>query len=166
MATFRIAVNMEFVRSADTGFEDGVKIADGLGCRYSEAMVHTGWEPFSEVHDFHSYSMEQDNLLMREICARHGVRAYEGLARVRDAVYHVHAEELSMRQGAAERGKVTGTPVGGACGDGVVDGQRVCDIPAPLDREIFFSVECGTIEQAARSLDGLRKVMGPHLAEG
>lgn len=281
MARFRIAVNMEFVRSADKGFEEGVQIAAGLGYRLVEPMVHTGWELLSEVHYFHSYSMEQDNLLMREICERHGVRVaslsghsplmrpeaavprltraieladacgarfvntdemvkpewmddafahevmrytltraaqcaarhkvwlciephgiytrtsqgllrivrlvdspwiqvnwdtgnaylagaedpYEGLTAVRDAVYHVHAKDISMQHGAAERGKVTGTPVGCACGDGVVDWQRVFSILAPLDREIVFSVECGTVEQAARSLEFLRCEMGPRLVE-
>jgi hypothetical protein len=57
-----------------------------------------------------------------------------------------------MKHSEAERGKVSGTPVGCACGDGVVDGERVLGILAPLDREIFLSVECGTIEQAERSL--------------
>ena len=36
-------------------------------------MVHTGWELLSEVGYFHSFSMEEDPLLMRDICARHGV---------------------------------------------------------------------------------------------
>ena len=70
-----------------------------------------------------------------------------------------------MQQSDAERGKVTGTPVGCACGDGVVDWQRVFGILAPLNREIFFSVECGTIDQAARSLAFLRKEMGAYLTE-
>lgn len=281
MARFRIAANMEFVRSADKGFEEGVKVAAEIGYRYVEPMVHTGWELLSEVHYFHSYSMEQDNLLMKEICDRHGVKVasisghsplmrpeaavprltraieladacgarfvntdemvkpewmddafahevmkytllrasqvaarhkvticiephgiytktaqgllkivnlvkspwihinwdtgnsylagvedpYKGLEAVRDRVYHVHAKDISMRQVKEERGKVTGTPVGCACGDGVVDWQRVFGILAPLDREIFFSVECGTIEQAARSLEFLRKEMGAYLTE-
>jgi len=281
MATFRIAANMEFVRSADKGFEDGVKIAADLGYRYIEPMVHTGWELLSEVHYFHSYSMEQDNLLMKEICDTYGVKVaslsahsplmkpeaavprltraieladacgarfvntdemikpdwmkddfahevmkytltraaqvaarhkvticiephgvytktakglmkivnlvkspwihvnwdtgnaylagvedpYKGLEYVRDAVYHVHAKDISMSQVKAERGKVTGTPVGCACGEGVVDWQRIFKILAPLDREIFFSVECGTVEQAAKSLAFLRKEMGAYLSE-
>jgi sugar phosphate isomerase/epimerase len=281
MATFKIAANMEFVRSADKGFEEGVKIAADLGYRYIEPMVHTGWELLSEVHYFHSYSMEQDNLLMKEIGDRYGVQVasisghsplmrpeaavprltraieladacgarfvntdemvkpewmddafahevmrytltraaqcaarhkvwlciephgiytrtaaglmrivrlvdspwiqvnwdtgnaylagvedpYEALAKVRDAVYHVHAKDISMRQSGAERGKVTGTPVGCACGDGVVDWQRVFAILAPLDREIFFSVECGTIDEAALSLAFLRREMGTHWVE-
>jgi hypothetical protein len=36
-------------------------------------MVHTGRELLSEVHDVHSYSMEEDNLLMKEICDRPGM---------------------------------------------------------------------------------------------
>jgi len=275
MARFKIAVNMEFVRSADKGFEDGVRIAAELGYKYVEPMVHTGWELLSEVHYFHSYSMEQDNLLMGEICGRYGVKVasisghsplmrpeaavprltraieladvcgarfvntdemvkpewmsdafahevmrytlsraaqcaarhkvyvciephgvytrtskglmkivrlvdspwvqvnwdtgnaylagvedpYKGLEAVRDHVYHVHAKDIDMRQSESERGKVTGTPVGCACGDGVVDWERVLKILAPLDREIFLSVECGTIEQADRSIRFLRKLL-------
>ena len=275
MAKFKIAANMEFVRSADKGFEDSVKIASELGYKFIEPMVHTGWELLSEVHYFHSYSMEQDNLLMKEICGKYGVKVasisghsplmrpeaavprltraieladvcgarfvntdemvkpdwmtdkfahevmrytltrtaqcaarhkvylciephgiytrtskglmkivrlvdspwiqvnwdtgnsylagvedpYTGLESVRDAVYHVHAKDIDMKQSASERGKVTGTPVGCACGDGVVDWERVLKILAPLDREIFLSVECGTIEQADRSIRFLRRLL-------
>ena len=275
MARFKIAANMEFVRSADKGFEAGVKIAADLGYKFIEPMVHTGWELLSEVHYFHSYSMEQDNLLMKEICDKHNIKVasisghsplmrpeaavprltraieladvcgarfvntdemvkpdwmndkfahevmrytltraaqcaarhkvyvciephgiytrtskglmkivrlvdspwvqvnwdtgnsylagvedpYTGLESVRDAVYHVHAKDIDMKQSANERGKVTGTPVGCACGDGVVDWERVLKILAPLDREIFLSVECGTIEQADRSIRFLRKLL-------
>jgi sugar phosphate isomerase/epimerase len=258
---------MEFVRSADKSFEEGVRIAADLGYKYIEPMVHTGWELLSEVHYFHSFSMEEDPLLMKEICdtygvqvgslsahsplmkpeaavprltraavlahslgakflntdemvkpewmsdeeahqvmrytlqkalmvaARHGVYVcvephgiytktsrgllkivqlvqspwiqvnwdtgnaylagvedpYEGLEYVRDYVYHVHAKDISMDQSKSERGKVTGTPVGCACGEGVVDWERVLDILDPLDREIILSVECGTIAQAKTS---------------
>ncbi|MDX6767578.1 MAG: hypothetical protein SFU85_12405 [Candidatus Methylacidiphilales bacterium] len=69
-----------------------------------------------------------------------------------------------MAQSSAERGKVTGTPVGCACGEGVVDWKRVAEILGPVDREIFLSVECGTVEQAKRSLVFLRKELGAYLA--
>ena len=267
MATYRIAVNMEFVRRADKSFEDGVRIASELGYQWIEPMVHTGWELLSEVHYFHSFSMEEDPLLMREICdrygvgvssisghsplmkpeaavprltraivladavgtrfvnsdemvkpdwmddaqahevmrytlqkaalvaARHGVFVciephgiytktsegllrivelvpspwiqvnwdtgnaylagvedpYEALERVSDRVFHVHAKEISFEHSERERGKVTGTPVGCACGDGVVDWERVLHILDPLDRELTLSVECGTIDEAERS---------------
>lgn len=281
MAKFRITLNMEFCRSADKSFGDGVKIAAELGYRYIEPMVHTGWELLSEVGYFHSFSMEEDPLLMQEICDRYGIHVssfsghsplmkpeaavgrltrainyasalkapfvntdemlkpdwmdddfahnvmrytltkaemvarrhkvyiciephgiftrtsegllriinlvkspwigvnwdtgnsylagvedpYEGLMQVRDYVYHIHAKDISLEQGAAERGKVTGTPVGCACGQGVVDWDRIIEICEPLDREIFMSVECGTIEQAAFSLGFLKKKLGSLLIE-
>ena len=34
----------------------------------------------------------------------------------------MHAKDIAIEQSDAERGKVTGTPVGCACGDGVIDG--------------------------------------------
>ncbi len=281
MAKFKITLNMEFCRSADKSFEAGAKIAAELGYRYIEPMVHTGWELLSEVHYFHSFSMEEDPLLMKEICDRHGLKVssfsghsplmkpeaavprltrailfadaleapfvntdemvkpdwmsdafahetmrytltkaamvaarhrvhlciephgvytktadgllkivrlmpspwigvnwdtgnsylagledpYDGLEKVRDLVRHVHAKDISMQHGASERGKVTGTPVGCACGEGVVDWERVVRILQPLDREIFLSVECGKIDEAARSLEFLRKTLGSHLVD-
>jgi sugar phosphate isomerase/epimerase len=280
MATYRIAVNMEFVRSADKSFAEGVRIASELGYRWIEPMVHTGWELLSEVGYFHSFSLEEDPLLMREICDRHGVgvsslsghsplmkpeaavprltRAivladavgarfvntdemvkpdwmddeqahdvmrytlqkaalvaqrhgvrvcvephgiytktsagllrivdlvpspwiqvnwdtgnaylaavedpYEALEHVVDRVYHVHAKDISLEHSERERGKVTGTPVGCACGDGVVDWERVLRILDPLDRELTLSVECGTIEEAERSLAYLTTLVGAHVA--
>jgi len=265
---YKIAVNMEFVRSADKSFVDGVKIAADLGYKYIEPMVHTGWELLSEVNYFHSFSMEEDPLLMKEICDAKGIQVgsisghsplmkpeaaiprltraiilaasvgakfvntdemvkpdwmtedeahqamyytlrkiemvasrhqvyvciephgiytktaagllkivnlvkspwirvnwdtgnsclagiedpYDGLEMVKDQVFHVHAKDISMEQSESDRGKVTGTPVGCACGQGVVDWEKVLDILDPLEREIILSVECGTIDQAEDSL--------------
>lgn len=281
MAKYRITLNMEFCRSADKSFAAGVEIASKLGYRWIEPMVHTGWELLSEVDYFHSFSMEEDVLLMKEICDRHGVRVssfsghsplmkpeaavprltraiqfadvlrapfvntdemvkpdwmdddfahqvmrysltkaelvarrhhvylciephgiytqtaagllrivrlvdspwiavnwdtgnsylagledpYESLTNVRDLVRHVHAKDISFAQGEAERGKVTGTPVGCACGEGVVNWDKVFSILDPLDREIFISVECGKIDEAERSLGFLRKTLGSRLTE-
>lgn len=280
MATYRITANMEFVRSADKSFEAGVRIASELGYEFVEPMVHTGWELLSEVHYFHSFSMEEDPLLMKEICGRYGVRVsslsghsplmkpeaavprltraivlaaacgarfvntdemvkpewmddalahevmrytltkaamvatrhevfvciephgiytktsegllkiadlvpspwigvnwdtgnsylagiedpYEGLQRVKERVLHIHAKDISMQHSEAERGKVTGTPVGCACGEGVVDWQRVKAILADQDREIFLSVECGKVDEAERSLRFLREAFADSLA--
>lgn len=276
MAKFRIALNMEYCRSADKGFEEGVKIASEMGYRYIEPMVHTGWELLSEVHYFHSFSMEEDTLLMKEICDRYGVKVssisghsplmkpeaavsrltrsiifadamnapfvntdemvkpewmdddfahdvmkytltkanlvaqrhkvniciephgiytktaagllkivelvpspwigvnwdtgnsylagvedpYDGLTQVRDHVLHVHAKDISMEQSSSERGSVTGTPVGCACGEGMVDWDKVFSILEPVNREIFLSVECGKIDEAERSLAFLEKALG------
>ena len=280
MAKFKISLNMEFCRSADKSFEAGVRIASELGYRWVEPMVHTGWELLSEVNYFHSFSMEQDPLLMKEICDRYGVKVsslsahsplmkpeaavdrltraavlasfvgcdflnsdemikpdwmddafahdamrytltraaqvcarhkkflciephgiytkttdgllkivnlvpspwiqvnwdtgnsylagvedpYEGLEKVRDRVHHIHAKDISMAHSAEERGKVTGTPVGCACGEGVVDWERVAKIMEPVDREIFLSVECGKIDEAERSISYLNKALAKWLA--
>lgn len=279
MAKFRISLNMEFCRSADKSFEAGVSIASELGYKWIEPMVHTGWGLLSEVNYFHSFSMEEDPLLMKEICDRYGVAVsslsahsplmkpeaavarltratvlasmvgcdflnsdemvkpdwmddqqaheamryslskvamvaarhrkficiephgiytktteglmkivklvdspwikvnwdtgnsylagvedpYEGLERVRDYVYHIHAKDISMQHSEAERGKVTGTPVGCACGEGVVEWKRVAEILKPVDREIFLSVECGRIDEAERSLKFLQSELADWL---
>jgi sugar phosphate isomerase/epimerase len=275
MATFKLGVNMEFVHSAAKPFEWGVAKARELGYHYVEPMVHTGWDLLSEVDYFHSFSMEEDPLLMKEILDRHGMQAssisghsplmkpeaaverltkaivfadaigarfvntdemvkpdwmddefahqtmkytltkvamvaarhqvyvciephgvytktwrgllrivelvdspwiqvnwdtgnsflagiedpYEGLEHVRDHVYHLHAKDISVEHASAERGLVTGTPVGCGCGDGMVDFPRILEILAPLDRELFLSVECGTVEQAARSIAYLQPLL-------
>ena len=68
---------------------------------------------------------------------------------------HVHAKDISLQQSDAERGKVSGTPVGCACGDGVIDWAGVIEVcRSPFD--LVLSVECGTIEQAKRSGEFLR----------
>jgi sugar phosphate isomerase/epimerase len=275
MAKYKIAVNMEFVRSADMDFRAGVKVAAELGYKWVEPMVHTGYELLSEVGYFHSFSMEEDPLLMAEICDKYGVKVsslsahsplmkpeaavsrltraavlasfvgtkflnsdemlkpdwmdddeahqamhytlkrlshvaarhkvyiciephgvytktsegllrivdlvpspwiqvnwdtgnaylagvedpYEALARVRDRVMHLHAKDISFEHSERDRGKVTGTPVGCACGEGVVDWDKVLHILDPLDREITLSVECGTIEQAGHSLAFLTQLL-------
>jgi sugar phosphate isomerase/epimerase len=55
--------------------------------------------------------------------------------------------------------------VGCACGEGEVDWDKVFEIMAPVDREIFLSVECGKIDEAERSLGFLKKVLGGLLIE-
>ena len=89
-----------------------------------------------------------------------GQDPYRWLERVAPRLVHLHAKDISRQQGDAERGKVTGTPVGCACGDGVIDWARVVRIVKPLPQDICLSVECGTVEQAERSLQHLREVIG------
>ena len=281
MAKYRISLNMEFCRSADKSFEEGVKIASEMGYKYIEPMVHTGYELLSEVNYFHSFSMEEDPLLMKEICDKYGMKVsslsahsplmkpeaavarltratvlssfmgcsflnsdemikpdwmddelahstmkytlskmalimarhkkylciephgiytktadglmrivklvdspwikvnwdtgnsylagiedpYDGLTKVRDYVYHIHAKDISFEHSSKERGKVTGTPVGCACGEGAVDWQRVKKIMEPIDHEIFLSVECGKIDEAALSLEFLIKMFQSELID-
>ena len=85
---------------------------------------------------------------------------YAWLERVKDRLVHLHAKDISVAQSQDERGKVTGTPVGCACGDGVIDWKRVIEIVKTCPRDIVLSVECGTVPQAASSIAHLRALLG------
>ena len=84
---------------------------------------------------------------------------YEWLEHVRPRLVHLHAKDISESKGRRERGMVTGTAVGCACGDGVVDWGRVVSICEGAPRDIVFSVECGTTEEARRSFEHLRSLV-------
>lgn len=88
-----------------------------------------------------------------------GQDPYQWLGRVVGRLVHLHAKDISIQQSGAERGKVTGTPVGCACGEGVIDWARVIKICRKAKRDIVLSVECGTIAQAASSIAHLRKLL-------
>ena len=89
-----------------------------------------------------------------------GQDVYEWLERVAERLVHLHAKDISIEHAEAERGKVTGTPVGCACGDGVIDWARVIEIVSKkTPRDIVFSVECGTPDQAQRSLKHLKELV-------
>ena len=89
-----------------------------------------------------------------------GLDPIEQLERFKSRIIHIHAKDISHEQSDAERGKVMGTAVGCACGDGVIDWEKVAAILKPLPQDIVLSVECGTLDQAARSIEHLRKVLG------
>jgi sugar phosphate isomerase/epimerase len=74
-------------------------------------------------------------------------------------VVHVHAKDISLGQAESEKGKVTGTPVGCACGDGVIDWSKVVGILKDGRYDGVLSVECGTPLEAERSLAHLRKAI-------
>ncbi|GAF96139.1 unnamed protein product, partial [marine sediment metagenome] len=63
----------------------------------------------------------------------------EWLQRVKDRLVHLHAKDISVQQSEDERGKVTGTPVGCACGGGIIDWKKVVQIckGAPRDKGEF-----------------------------
>lgn len=271
----KLGVNMEFVRHHDKPFAWGVAKAAEIGYAYIEPMVHLGRELLSEAGYFHSVSMYDDPLWVRELCEEHGIKLsgvsahtplikpeisveylkmairwaadagapvvntdegpkptwtdeemdfclmkytlteaarvaerhgiqiglephqqysktpngldriyalvdspniginydtgnsylaggsdpYDWLEHVKDRLVHLHAKDISMQQGEAERGKVTGTPVGCACGEGVVDWERVVDILKDVDRDIVLSVECGTVPEAERSFEHLARLV-------
>lgn len=264
---------MEFVRHHDMSFADGVSKAAEIGYEYIEPMVHLGRELLSEAGYFHSVSMYNDPLFIKEICDKSNIKlsglsshtplckpeigveylkqairfaaemgvyivntdegpkqewttremdyalmkytlteaakvaerhkvtiglephqqysktpdgldsifnlvkspaiginfdtgnsylaggsdVYEWLERVKSRLVHLHAKDISLAQSEAERGKVSGTPVGCACGDGVVDWDHIISIVKSTKKDIVFSVECGTIDQAIRSFEHLSK---------
>ena len=89
-----------------------------------------------------------------------GHNPYQWLRRVVKRLVHLHAKDISIQQSGAERGKVTGTPVGCACGDGVIDWVKgIAIIRKGCPRNIVLSVECGTVDQAERSFKHLRTLL-------
>ena len=275
MGRILLGINMEFVRHHDKPFEWGVAKAAEIGYQYIEPMVHWGRELLSEARYFHSVSMYDDPLWVRDLCDKHNIKLsglsshtplckpeisveylkqairwaadagapvvntdegpkphwtteemdftlmkytlteaalvaerhgiliglephqqysktpdgldrihglvkspniginydtgnsylaggsdpYEWLQRVLGRLVHLHAKDISMQQSEAERGKTTGTPVGCACGEGVVDWQRVISIVKGAQRDIVFSVECGTVDEAIRSFEYLSRLV-------
>jgi len=81
------------------------------------------------------------------------------LERVKDRLVHLHAKDISIKQSEDERGKVTGTPAGCACGEGVIDWKKVIEVCKTAPRDIVLSVECGTVEQAERSVKHLKALV-------
>jgi len=274
-----IGVNMEFIRSEDKSFAEGLRRAAGLGFRVVEPMVHNGRELLSEAGYFHSFSMDNDPLEMKELLDQFSLRAsglsahtplmrpeigvpylekairfaaaigapvvntdegirptwlddeecfsvmrytlkkvlqiaerygvylgiephqsisrttagllrivglvdspwlrvnydtgnaflggedpYRGLETVLPLLVHVHAKDISIRQAEDEKGKVTGTPVGCGCGDGVIDWARVIEILRRANWKGVLSVECGTSTQAADSLSHLQSLIAEGVA--
>jgi len=272
--SIQLGVNMEFIRCEDKPFSVGVERAAKIGYQMVEPMVHTGRELLSEAGYFHSFSMEEDPLEMKEILDRYGVQPsalsahcplmrpeisvpylqkairfaanigapvvctdegirpawmnddecfqimkytltsvapvaarrkiylgiephqsisrttegllkivglvdspfirvnydtgnaylggedpYEGLRAVSHLLVHLHAKDISAQHSESERGRVTGTPVGCACGDGVIDWRRIVAILRESDYEGTLSVECGTPVEAERSLSHLNEVL-------
>jgi sugar phosphate isomerase/epimerase len=272
--SIEVGVNMEFIRCEDKAFEAGVARAAQIGYQYVEPMVHNGRELLSEAGYFHSFSMDNDPLEMKDILERHGVKAsglsahtplmrpeiavpylekairlaavigapvvntdegirpewledeecfqvmrytlkkvlqvaarygiyvaiephqsitkhtsgllriatlvdspwlkvnydtgnaylggedpYDGLRAVLPLVVHVHAKDISIKQSEEEKGKVTGTPVGCACGEGVIDWAKVVQILREGGFSGVLSVECGTPRQAIDSLRHLNTVI-------
>ena len=88
-----------------------------------------------------------------------GQDPYTWLEKIKHKVVHMHAKDISVEQSEAERGTITGTPVGCACGDGVIDWARAIAICKTVPQDIVFSVECASVEAAARSIDHLRKLI-------
>jgi sugar phosphate isomerase/epimerase len=273
-------INLEYIRCEDKPFEAGVARAAALGYRYVEPMVHNGRELLSEAGYFHSFSMDNDPLEMKDILEKYGVKAsglsahcplmrpeisvpylekairlaavigvpvvntdegirpawledeecfqvmrytlkkvlqvaerygvavgiephqslskttrglmriatlvespflkinydtgngflsgedpYRALQTVLPLLVHVHAKDISIRQSEAEKGIATGTPVGCACGDGVIDWTHIIRILQDANWSGVLSVECGTPQQAEDSLRHLSARLSAQLKE-
>ena len=268
-------INMEFIRRAEKPFKWGVAKAAEIGYKYCEPMVHWGRELMSEAGYYHTVSMYEDPLEIRELLEKHGLQAsalschsplarpeisveyikqairfaaevgapvcctdegivpdwmdedtafkimqytlksivpvaerhnikigiephqkfsvhtdklikiadlvpspnvgfnvdtgnaylggvsdpYEMLEACADRMFHLHAKDIEVKQSEDERGKVTGTAVGCACGDGVIDWTRVVQILKNAGFEGVLSVECGTVDQAEKSLKHLNEII-------
>lgn len=74
----------------------------------------------------------------------------EYLRQVADRTIHVHVKDIPESQ-LGERGKVTGTRVGVAAGDGVIDLPGIVGVLAEAGYDGVLSVECDTLDQVARS---------------
>jgi len=81
------------------------------------------------------------------------------LESIKDRLVHLHAKDISIQHSQAERGKVSGTPAGCACGDGVIDWKKVIEVCKTAPRNIVFSVECGTVAQAEASAKHLKSLL-------
>jgi sugar phosphate isomerase/epimerase len=74
-----------------------------------------------------------------------------------DDVVHVHAKDISREDAERFRGRVRGM-LGCACGDGVIDWARIVETCRRAPRDLVLSVECGSPEDAERSLEYLLSV--------
>jgi len=83
---------------------------------------------------------------------------YKFIAAIAKRVVHVHAKDIGGVTMDA-RGKVTGVPSGCACGEGVIDWPRVVKILRKAGFAGVLAVECSNEEQAAKSIQYLRKVL-------
>jgi sugar phosphate isomerase/epimerase len=74
---------------------------------------------------------------------------------IADRVIHVHVKDIPKLQ-LSQRGKVTGTRVGVAAGDGEVDLPGVIEVLNNVGYNAVLSAECDAFDQAKRSLDYLK----------
>ncbi len=82
----------------------------------------------------------------------------EYLRGIASRVVHVHIKDIPASQ-VHERGKVTGTRVGVAAGDGVIDLPGIVGVLAESGYQGVLSVECDTRAQAGKSLSHLERLL-------
>ncbi|MDA1275651.1 MAG: TIM barrel protein [Verrucomicrobia bacterium] len=146
MGKIYFGINLEFVRHHDKPFEWGVEKAAQLGYTHVEPMVHWGRELLSEAGYFHSVSMLDDPLRIKRACDTAGVKLSGLSTHTPLCKPEISVEYLKQAiRFAAE------------CGAPVVNTDEGPKPPWTTEAEDFvLSVECGTVEQAQRSIEHLR----------
>jgi len=134
--------------------ERGIKI--GLECHSQYSQTPAGLERIYNLvkSPCIGFNLDTGNAYLA------GQDPYSWLEQVIDRSVHLHAKDISVQHSEDERGKVTGTPVGCACGDGIIDWKRILEIARKCPNDLVFSVECGNIEQAKRSFEHLKMIIG------
>jgi len=82
----------------------------------------------------------------------------EYLRRVASRVIHVHVKDIPASQ-VHLRGQVTGTRVGVAAGDGVIDLAGIVAALAEVGYSGVLSIECDTLHQARKSLGHMKRLL-------
>ena len=72
--SIEVGLNMEFIRCEDKSFAEGVRRAAQLGYKYIEPLVHNGRELLSEAGYFHSVSMDEDPLEIKDLLQENGLK--------------------------------------------------------------------------------------------
>ncbi len=120
------------------------------------------WTTEEEDHVLMRYTLMEAAKVAEPRDVLTGVEPHQQYTKHPDGLDRIHGLVDSPAIGInfdTERGKVTGTPVGCACGDGVIDWAQVAAICRECQRDMVFSVECGTVDQAERSIRHLEEVL-------
>ncbi|MFF1831535.1 sugar phosphate isomerase/epimerase family protein [Paenarthrobacter sp. NPDC058040] len=80
------------------------------------------------------------------------------LENIISSVTHLHAKDISVEDARKYRGKVRGM-LGCACGEGVIDWERIVRTLASADHDTVLSVECGSLDAATKSFHYLSDVI-------
>ena len=83
---------------------------------------------------------------------------HEWLEQIIGQVTHMHAKDISVEDAKRLRGKVRGM-LGCACGEGVIDWERIVTTLAKADHDVVLSVECGSLDAARKSYTHLRNLI-------
>lgn len=83
---------------------------------------------------------------------------HEWLESIITKVTHLHAKDISVEDAKKYRGKVRGM-LGCACGEGVIDWERIVRTLADADHDVVLSVECGSLDAAVKSYGYLSELI-------